>query len=239
MPNPDPEIPATASLTEAVSALLDGKTASPQAEWDAYLRKTEIWPSLDRWGFGPRFRQLLTLSGPQAKTLVAVQKKMQRVGAIVALVGQRGTGKTSIAARLAYEQAMTNASESRRLTEGPREISSVIYRKATDLLSRYKPLYGDFGSIDIEALTESRRFLCQEQEFLIIDELHECEESKFKNRVLADILDRRYAAKRDTILIANQTPDEFQKSTADSIISRLSEHGCIIPCNWDSFRKPL
>jgi hypothetical protein len=34
----------------------------------------------------------------------------------------------------------------------------------------------------------------------------------------------------------NQTAKEFAESCGDSIISRLSEHGCIINCDWPSYR---
>ena len=33
------------------------------------------------------------------------------------------------------------------------------------------------------------------------------------------------------------TAEEFAASAGDSIMSRLSEHGCIIPCSWPSYRS--
>ena len=104
------------------------------------------------------------------------------------------------------------------------------------MLQRYKPLYSDFGSVDTEGLMNELDFMCQQQEFLCIDELHDCDDMKAKTRLLTDIVDRRYSRCRDTILIANQKPAEFIASTGDSIISRLTEHGCIIPCDWPSYR---
>ena len=96
------------------------------------------------------------------------------------------------------------------------------------------------GTIDGEKLEQYRTFLTKILELLIIDEIHEVsEDSKHKDRILTDLLDTRYAAKRDTILISNQSAEEFARTTNPSILSRLNEHGGIISCDWQSFRdKP-
>ncbi len=83
---------------------------------------------------------------------------------------------------------------------------------------------------------ESLENLCQNQEFLIIDEVHDCGDMKFTNKVLTDLIDRRYSACRDTVLIANQTGADFAASIGDSILSRLNEHGAILECKWPSYR---
>lgn len=215
---------------------LSGRTPMPQDGYDNHLRASEVFPALNRWGFEARFRTLQTLNNGQVRVLEKVKEKMVGVGAIVALVGIRGTGKTTIAAQFAYEKAWKNSQEARRTDSGPREIVTVSYRKATGILSRFKPLYSDFGSLDTETLTDARNYYCRVTEFAVIDELHECEEQKLRNRILSDVLDRRYAAKRDTLIISNQTPEDFEATMSDSIISRLSEHGQIIPCMWESFR---
>jgi DNA replication protein DnaC len=157
-------------------------------------------------------------------------------GAVIALIGPRGLGKTTLAAQFAIETAWRNRIEATK-EDGPRIIQHVVYRKTASLLARYKPIFSDFGSIETETLMESLDFLCRQQEFLVIDELHECDDMKVKNRLITDIVDRRYSACRDTVIIANQTAEEFAASAGDSIMSRLSEHGCIIPCSWPSYRS--
>ena len=98
--------------------------------------------------------------------------------------------------------------------------------------------YGDFGTTQMEQLENYRDFLTKKLRLLIIDELHEvADDSKHKDRILADLLDARYAANMDTLLISNQTQKEFSETTNPSIISRLNEHGGIITCAWKSFRE--
>ncbi len=193
-------------------------------------------PSLERWGFEKRFRTEHAEWHPKQRAAYEQMKdRLKCRGAIVALIGDRGLGKTTLAAQWAIETAFRNEAEKSK-PEGPRVIQHVIHKKLAKLIQRYKPLYADFGSTNSEALMDSLEFLCQQQEFLVIDELHDCDDLKVKTRLLTDIVDRRYARCRDTILIANQKPAEFVASTGDSIISRLTEHGCIIPCDWPSYR---
>jgi DNA replication protein DnaC len=105
----------------------------------------------------------------------------------------------------------------------------------SDLVSRLKSLYADFGSIDAERQSNFSERLCDES-LLVIDEIHECDEMRVKDRVLTDIVDKRYARRRDTILISNQTVDDFRHTANDSVLSRLTEHGGIFLCDWRSFR---
>ena len=72
---------------------------------------------------------------------------------------------------------------------------------------------------------------------LVIDELAVRGETPYEDRVLTHILDSRYDAKRDTILISNQEPQNFTAIIGDSIRDRMHETGGIIECTWDSFRR--
>lgn len=208
-------------------------------EYRDHVFRTEISPQIERWGYEKKFRvQIKDWNNKhQERVFQRALKLLTGCGAIVALVGIRGTGKTTITAQIAIARSWQNYEEGMREDNGcHRRITACSYRKATDLISRYKSIYSDSGSIETESLMASRGFYCRSVELATIDELHECDDQKLKNRVLADILDRRYAAQRDTIIISNQTPEEFQKTTSDSIMSRITEHGQVIPCNWESWR---
>lgn len=202
------------------------------AEMNEWSWRNEIVPRLNDSGLPPRFqRDIVDWPQPgQKKVYELARKALVRIGSIVVLVGPRGVGKTSIAAQLIVDRA--------RNEKLPPWERVPPYRKMADVVARYKPLYADFGSVETQALMDARDTSCRDQPLLVIDELHECDDQKMKSRVLTDIIDRRYAARNDTVLISNQTPQDFQKNTNDSILSRLSEHGMIIPCNWTSFRKP-
>lgn len=224
-----------ADTAPAVAEMLTRMKPTPAAEYRQHLLADKIFPTLERWGFERRFHQELTEMHPkQRKTYDRTIERMRGKGAIVALVGERGLGKTSIAAQFALSVAWANHEEA--MKDGPPRIQSVIYKKCAKLVARYKPLFADFGSIDTETLLESLENLCRNQEFLIIDEVHDCGDMKFTNKVLTDLVDRRYSACRDTILIANQTGEDFAKTIGDSILSRLNEHGAILECKWPSYR---
>lgn len=214
---------------------LANRAPTPPAEYRQHILATQIFPTIERWGFEKRFHREIVMPLKQRQSYERTELRMCSRGAVVALVGERGLGKTSICAQFALAVAWRNH-ENATKDSGPRRIESVIYKKAAKLIARYKPLFADFGSTQTEQLLESLEYLCREQEYLVIDEVHECDDAKFKTRILTDLIDRRYSACRDTILIANQTPEDFAATIGDSILSRLNEHGCIIECKWGSFR---
>lgn len=226
-----------ADLPDAVAAMLGRLQPRSEAEYRAHIAQTQIMPSLGRWGFERRFlAELPEMHPKQRKAFDDLRGHMAGRGAIVALIGPRGLGKTSLCAQFAIELAWKNFHEAQK-AQGPRHFGHCIYKKTAKLVGRYKPIFSDFGTIEGEGLLESLDYLCRQQEFLVIDELHECDDLKNKHRVVTDIVDRRYAACRDTILIANQSLEDFAAACGDSIISRLSEHGCIIACDWPSYRS--
>ena len=225
----DDSTPLTA-LPDAIARLQELCPPKSDGEMRAWRWENEILPNLKASRLPHRFhREIHEWTEPKQRTVFERCKTLfTQTGAIVALVGERGLGKTTIAGQLVIERAWdeTRAPWARRPP----------YRKMTDLIAQFKPLYADFGSIQTEELMERRDGFCKLHPLVIIDELHECDDMKLKDRVLTDILDRRYANHNDTLLITNQTPAEFKQTTNDSILSRLSEHGRIIECKWNSFR---
>lgn len=229
-PQPLPDI------QEAVRTMLAGRKPTDPAIYRKYILDSQILPSISRWGFDSRFQQEQSAMHPkQAQTFARMKEHLTGRGAIVALVGPRGLGKTTLAAQFAIETAWRNYEEAGK-DAGPRVIQHVIYKKCAKLIARYKSLYADSGSIETEQLLESLEHLCREQEFLVIDEVHDCDDQKMKLRVLTDLIDRRYSNCRDTVLIANQTGEDFAATIGDSILSRLGEHGAILQCSWPSYR---
>jgi DNA replication protein DnaC len=234
---------------EALKAELQGMFAGMRPkttdEMRAHHFRGVIAPRLKDFGFDERYHRLDLLKGGDARcrlqesVLASVKKLCVNTGAIVAMVGPRGTGKTSIAAQLAADRLWEDwqialAGERKGV---PCRVTS--YRKLGTLVARLKAHYGDFGSIQADQMAASLEHLCS-VECLVIDETHEVQDdSKHKDRLLTDILDRRYSARRDTVLISNQQKAEFMKGLSPSIVSRLIEHGGTIACEWQSFRdKP-
>jgi len=190
-----------------------------------------IVPRLRDVGLPARFHCRITnwSREPQKRAYEAVLSKCGggNRGAIVALIGNRGTGKTFLAGQIIINATL------RWYYSGVGFIPR--YRKLTDILAMLKPIYSDFGSRDPESVQALRDTLCR-YELLIIDEIHDCEEQRIKDRILTDILDRRYSNAVDTVLISNQTRADFEQHTNPSILSRMNEHGCLIECKWRPWR---
>lgn len=203
------------------------KTDAEIAEW---TWQNETLPKLRGVELPPRFHQRFTRWNPkQKKAYDLCRSKLTGTGAIVALIGPRGTGKSSIVAQIIIDRAEA----SRERPQG----FPAPYTKMTDLINRFKPIYADFGSVAAERVTHQRDQFCG-YSLRVIDELGECDEQRMKERVLVDILDRCYSGLTDTIIISNQTVEEFYGTTNSSILSRIAEHGEVIPCVWESFRSP-
>jgi DNA replication protein DnaC len=228
----EPPSSPLSELPKLVGQMLSRITPTPSAEIDAYVWRTEVREHLRASQLPERFWFEIKKWHPRQKRAFEVcQERLTRVGAIVALVGLRGTGKTSIDSQLVIDRARNESLQ-------PWE-RRPPYRKAITLISKLKPIYSDFGSVQSESLRQYMQDFCKLHPLLIIDETGECEDMKVKDRLLTDILDRRYAHQNDTLLISNQTQQDFMERTNPSTISRLEEHGTIIVCDWPSFRtKP-
>lgn len=163
----------------------------------------------------------------------AVQKQIADMppGAIVALLGARGTGKTQIAHNLLGVAIAKYLHEWSTWKGQPRYTSAAkIFRAMRDAQKRQR---GDEGDNESQTIA---RFV--EPKLLVIDEAHERGETDFENRTFTEIIDDRYANNRTTILISNLSKAEFSKSIGPSIVSRIHEAGSTIECNWPSFRTP-
>lgn len=139
-------------------------------------------------------------------------------GFLIGLLGNRGTGKTQIAV-----QAIVHACAVGR---------PALYVKAMDVFFwvRQARLPNATRS-DLDLLSD---FMCPR--LLVIDELGERGETEFEDRTLTYIIDKRYDAMHDTLLIANMTEKAFRESMGPSISDRLRECGGVIECKWPSFR---
>jgi DNA replication protein DnaC len=180
---------------------------------DRYMVQIKDWPE-------PR----------QLAVLERCERMLGGNGTILALTGNRGVGKTAICCQLIIRIVLA-WSECCNLLPFP----WLPYRKLSDILARYKPLYAEFGSIGMDELESARNVLCKAP-LLVIDEVGDFDDSKLRHRLLQDILDRRYSNLVDTLLISNQSPKAFRASVGESVMSRINEHGGIIECTWDSFR---
>jgi DNA replication protein DnaC len=137
-------------------------------------------------------------------------------GFLMALVGESGTGKTQMAIGLA----------------GKYVASTFRYVKTMTLFLQLRAAMGNDCGGELALVREHIS-----PAFLVIDEAGERGGSEWEDRMLAYIIDERYATRKDTLLIANQKQDVFSRSVGPRIMSRLQETGGIVVCDWPSYRS--
>ena len=151
--------------------------------------------------------------------LSSLQQKRGK-GFIHALVGPRGVGKTQLACELI--RSYCNAQRTAYYTTA---ISFFI--KARESMKKdSEESLSDF----MERITKKR--------LLVIEEASRRSQTEFENNLLFEIVNGRYNAMVDTLLIDNCTPEGFNQSMDPSIISRMNETGGIISCDgWTNHRQ--
>lgn len=150
--------------------------------------------------------------------MLEIIQRQERRGSITALVGNRGTGKTQIGVEA--------------IRAGCVLLYSGLYARAMDVFLSVRAAMKSTHETEVDAM---RQYI--EPEVLVIDEMQERGETAFEDRILVNIIDKRYANMSDTILIANQTPEQITAALGESITDRIRETGGLIECTWESFRK--
>jgi DNA replication protein DnaC len=155
-----------------------------------------------------------------------LREKMRKGdGFLYALLGKRGRGKTQLAVSLV--RLVCNGAGIDTTRQPAR------YVKALEMFGLIRSTYGAKATMTEAALMEQFRAY----DLLVIDECHQRAGSDFEQNTLVSLLDRRYDAKKCTLLIANQSPDEFSESIGSSVVSRMYETGGCLCCDtWPEYR---
>jgi DNA replication protein DnaC len=183
---------------------------------------------LDNAGIPPRFQSTDIFS---VKALPAEVRKpyldvvallMERMcdPVIIVLCGPGGPGKTHIACGLVYQSCM-------RLRAARYAVTADFFRA---IRSQFGTKCGNEESIVNSFASPA---------LLVLDEIQERGETEWEQRTLTNLVDRRYAQLRTTLLITNQMKAEFQRSVGESIASRVRDRGGIVECLWRSVRGAL
>lgn len=149
--------------------------------------------------------------------------KMEKVcgkmgsGALLALLGNRGTGKTQAAVAAMQYTAHRG--------------HPCFYCKAMEVFLEVRATYARPDRAELEVIKKY-----QEPRLLVIDEVQQRGETDFENRILAHLIDKRYDAMVDTIIIGNLTPEAMAERLDPSIVDRLRETGGVVVFEWESFR---
>ena len=159
-------------------------------------------------------------SGGWGKTFTWLSSK-RGTGFLCALIGQRGLGKTQMAAHLSRDV----------IKAGGR----ARFASATRFFMEIKECYRK------EAQKTERQVIQEfaQPKFLTIDEIGRRGETDWEDRLLFELLNDRYNVMHDTIVLSNHpTVAEFSKAVGDSLVSRINETGGVIVCDWPSYREP-
>lgn len=138
--------------------------------------------------------------------------------ATIALLGQRGVGKTHQACALVREFIA--------------EARPAAFLDAMGFFLRVRATYRDGSQETEEQIIDQ----LGRKDLLVLDELHERGDTPAEDRLLHRLINRRYENRVATVLISNQTPEEFAARVGESIVDRIHEGGAIILCDWDSLR---
>ena len=197
-------------------------------------------PSLEEALIHPRYNfperhvrkraELFTQLGQHFDTLCEGILTKARQGGLLALLGDRGTGKTQaateVAARfLSHWRAPAEDSKGWRPTA-----------------IRYTTAAGMFLDIRMAMKEGDEREAFRVFKtcgLLVIDEVQERKQTDFEDQVLVSIIDTRYAAVRPTILIGNLKREEFLRQVGPSIASRMTEGASgVVMFTGPSHRRP-
>lgn len=139
-------------------------------------------------------------------------------GLMAALVGTRGNGKTQLAVELM------------KLTTARRQ--SARFTTAVGFFIKVKATFRrEAAASEEEVMLEFLR-----PHLLVIDEFEKRADTVWENNLVFELLNRRYNALKDTVLIANDTKSQFDAYVGDSVVSRINETGGVLECTWTSFR---
>lgn len=155
-------------------------------------------------------------------------------GFLFLLCGIRGSGKTQMGIEIMSEKItksvdLTLASPNYLIAP----TFPALYVPAIDFFMDVKATYRKASIKDAKAVIAD--YL--KPEVLVVDEITVRGETKWEDDLFFSMVDRRYSAMKDTILIANLKPAEVAASVGASIASRMQECGGIINCDWESFRS--
>lgn len=161
------------------------------------------------------------LHGPSLAKARELWPRLAGGDALMILTGDRGPGKTQMAAWWA----------SRRVEAGN---SPGRYVKCADLLGEIKATWHDGGRRTGTAQDVLRKY--RRAPYLVIDEFHKRGGSDWECRCLVNLLDHRYDDMLATVLIVNATAAKIDAEIHPGILSRARQTGGLVVCDWPGYR---
>lgn len=210
---------AMANLQPIPNEAADGLVTA-RSKRDRMERMKKLWA---KCGLDARHREKKDLdqTGPWGTTFCQFRAKLG-TGITSAIVGDRGTGKTQMGARL-----IRSAISKER---------TAFYTTVTAFFLEIERTMGsDRREHKADVMKRFTRF-----SFLVLDEVGRRSDQPWQENLFFELLDARYRGKLDTFLISNEEKDAFETSIGASIVSRINETGGIVDAKisqgWKCFR---
>jgi len=218
------------SLTKLIEAAPEGDCSaeSPQTLSAAiYVREA--------WGWGRKYCSEIALHGEEWFSALEIAKPVIASGGIVVMVGDRGPGKTQMAAELA--RTGNWPADKNEFSRGD---GLIVHKSKTATYRRAMDVFLELREAAKNHVKSSEREVIDKLAsvgLLVIDEFQERGDTEWENRIMKNLLDKRYASERPTILIANMKRKEIFDALGASIVDRARENGKSIEFNWPSYRQ--
>jgi DNA replication protein DnaC len=154
------------------------------------------------------------------------RKLTKPVGAVIAIIGDNGTGKTQMAVEVAkwYCRQWANR-EDARPSDRP-----ILYTRAVEVFTALSDTWGTRHAEGDTVAYYTRPAL------LVIDEIQDRSGSLWETNRVNNLIDRRYSEKRQTLIVGTLKEGELRDHLGAAVCSRMSQHGGVVVCNWPSFR---
>lgn len=189
----------------------------------------------ESWGWGRKYCVPIPLHGTEWLAALETAKPIIATGGIIVMVGDRGPGKTQMAAEIAREGAWSDDRH-----EYSRGDGLVVHRAKTALYRRAMDIFLELREASKNHVKSSEREVITKLGnvgLLVIDEFQERGDTEWENRIMKNLLDKRYASERPTIIIANMRRKEIFDALGESVVDRARENGMSIDFTWPSYRQ--
>jgi DNA replication protein DnaC len=151
------------------------------------------------------------------KNVYELAKAQISTGSTVALIGNRGTGKTQMSACLCGYCAFKMG-------------RPCLYIKSFEFFLRIRDAMKK-GDSELDVI---KKMLIPY--LLVLDAYEVRGDTDFENRMMDHLIDKRYDNCKSTVIISNDNKKDFCSKVGASIVDRMKEGGGIFECGWESFR---
>jgi DNA replication protein DnaC len=140
-------------------------------------------------------------------------------GAIIALCGPHGLGKTVMATGLVLL------------------VTHRLERATYTKLQRFQRGCEEARQPGSETPLSDYLLPFRNHQLVVIDDCSAGYDTDASQRLLRDLLDDRYEAGHDTLLVSNDSRAGFEEFLGTATLTRVNHTGGLIPCQWESFRE--